>query len=242
MFSATRHPAAWLRQTACVRLYTSHRSAHMQEERQHPIDPQPSISADNFILHTPRLTIIPLSAEHRDLFVAYRRRPGMDTYQRWEGATYDASIADDLIANGAARVPPEGGRIQLALLSSSRPETPSSTSDIQQLKEGSEGEPEGKATLVGDMSIKTVSAPTAYELGINVNPTFHGQGYGSEAVGAVTRWLLDRGVHRVQLRCHPENEGTHGIAHKLGFVDEGDEEPELFKGDMVRSRRYAKLR
>lgn len=194
----------------------------------------PPIPSSAFILQTPRLTILPLASEHRDAFVTYRQQPGMDTYQAWNAARV-GTLADELIANRAACVPPDRGRIQLALLSSPQSGPTLST----ETEQPGSGEVDQEGPLLGDMSIKTVTPNSTYELGINVNPAIHGQGYASEAVDAVTSWLLARGC-RVEIRAHEANAGTHALALRLDFIEEGEEEAEI-KGEVVRVRRYAKV-
>jgi RimJ/RimL family protein N-acetyltransferase len=130
----------------------------------------------------------------------------MDTYQGWSASALPA-LFDSLLEH-APTMPPQSGRVQLALLADE---------------------------IVGDMSVK---AGPALDLGINVNPAVHGRGYASEAVGAVTEWLIARG-ERVQISCLEENEATHKLAGKLGFELARTERVEI-KGRMVEVWRYVK--
>lgn len=68
------------------------------------------------------------------------------------------------------------------------------------------------------------------ELGIMIGSLPHqGQGYGRDTLVAVLRHAFDvLGLHRVGLRCHPEN--TRGIAayRAVGFTEVGHEREAVF--------------
>ncbi|MDR8409335.1 GNAT family N-acetyltransferase [Nonomuraea sp. 3-1Str] len=69
-----------------------------------------------------------------------------------------------------------------------------------------------------------VSAPDpwgAVEIGYLVAPWARGKGVATAAVRAVTEWLFDQGVHRVELRVAAENVASLRVALKAGFREEG---------------------
>lgn len=60
------------------------------------------------------------------------------------------------------------------------------------------------------------------ELGYILNPAYHGQGYGSEAAGALVQHALTAGgMHRVVAHCNPENSASWKLLEKIGFRREG---------------------
>ena len=67
------------------------------------------------------------------------------------------------------------------------------------------------------------------ELGYILNPGYQGQGYGSEAAGAlVQRALTDGGMHRVVAHCNPENTASWKLLEKIGFQREGSLRQNVF--------------
>ena len=48
-----------------------------------------------------------------------------------------------------------------------------------------------------------------------------GRGIASTCLGLVTDWAFSRGVERLVLLVHPENEASNRLAEKLGFTREG---------------------
>lgn len=50
-----------------------------------------------------------------------------------------------------------------------------------------------------------------------------GRGLMTRAVRLASRWLLDQGVGRVELRTHPENVASQRVAERAGFTREGRE-------------------
>lgn len=50
----------------------------------------------------------------------------------------------------------------------------------------------------------------------------HGQGYGSEAIGAVCRWAIEElGLHKLEAGCYAGNVGSLKAFEKVGFQVEG---------------------
>ncbi|GAA2270635.1 hypothetical protein GCM10010149_10040 [Nonomuraea roseoviolacea subsp. roseoviolacea] len=61
----------------------------------------------------------------------------------------------------------------------------------------------------------------AVEIGYLVAPWARGKGVATAAVRAVTQWLFDQGVHRVELAAEAENLASLRVALKAGFREEG---------------------
>ena len=61
-----------------------------------------------------------------------------------------------------------------------------------------------------------------YEVGYFVDCDHEGQGYVSEAVRAILKWIFhDLGAHRVSLGCSDANLRSARVAERCGFVLEG---------------------
>ncbi|MER7502617.1 GNAT family N-acetyltransferase [Nonomuraea pusilla] len=59
------------------------------------------------------------------------------------------------------------------------------------------------------------------EIGYLVAPWARGRGVATTAVRAVTEWLIDQGVRRVELQAEVENTASLRVACKAGFHEEG---------------------
>lgn len=61
------------------------------------------------------------------------------------------------------------------------------------------------------------------EVGYWISPWGRGRKYAAEAVVAVSRWALDQGFQRVELKAAVGNTGSHKVAEAAGFAREGTE-------------------
>lgn len=61
------------------------------------------------------------------------------------------------------------------------------------------------------------------EIGYWVSPWGRGRGYATEAVVAVSRWAVDQGFQRVELKAAVGNTGSRKVAEAAGFTPEGTE-------------------
>lgn len=61
------------------------------------------------------------------------------------------------------------------------------------------------------------------EIGYWVSPWGRGRGYATEAVVAVSRWALDQGFQRVEIKAAVDNTGSRKVAESAGFTHEGVE-------------------
>ena len=82
-------------------------------------------------------------------------------------------------------------------------------------------EAEARAVLVGHIEARAprgVERGAVFEIGISLFPRERGRGYGSEAVGLLTRYLLDEADgRRVQASTGVENVAMRRVLEKLGF-------------------------
>lgn len=74
---------------------------------------------------------------------------------------------------------------------------------------------------VGSVSVRPPDRWGAVEMGYLVAPAARGRGVATGAVRAVTQWLFDQGVHRVELRVAVENVASLVVAYRAGFHEEG---------------------
>ena len=60
------------------------------------------------------------------------------------------------------------------------------------------------------------------EVGFTLRPEFQGQGYATEAAGALLGYLFGaRAKHRVSARCDPRNAASMAVLERLGMRREG---------------------
>ncbi|WP_116244685.1 GNAT family N-acetyltransferase [Nocardiopsis sp. FIRDI 009] len=78
--------------------------------------------------------------------------------------------------------------------------------------------------LVGSIGLlRTDWAALRTEVGYAVAPWARGRGFAAEAAVAVSRWAIDQGFQRVELKAATGNTGSRRVAEKAGFVLEGVE-------------------
>lgn len=77
--------------------------------------------------------------------------------------------------------------------------------------------------LVGSFGLKhTDWQARVTEVGYLVAPFARGRGVASEALAAISRWVLvEQGFHRLQLTAAVGNLASRRVADKCGFVEEG---------------------
>ncbi|HSG88935.1 MAG TPA: GNAT family protein [Pseudomonadales bacterium] len=81
---------------------------------------------------------------------------------------------------------------------------------------------DGSAVVGGTGAHRIAPEVPACEIGYWVRSRFRGQGYVTEAAGALARYLLDEaGVCRVEMRMHSENLRSRAVPERLGFELEG---------------------
>ncbi len=146
-------------------------------------------------VRTERLILRRFVPEDLPSFVRYRSDPDVARYQSW-AAGYSA---DD-----AARFLEEDRRV-VAL-------TPGSWVQLAAIEIAS-------GALMGDCAVHlSGDQPDSYEIGVTFSPGAQGRGLGSEAVGAVVRWLFGaHGAHRVIGQCDARNHAVQRLFERLGF-------------------------
>jgi len=74
-------------------------------------------------------------------------------------------------------------------------------------------------TVVGDCGVHGwVDDDGALEIGYGLAPPYRGRGYGTEAVGAMTDWLLTQpDVRSVRARTSQDNAPSRRVLEKVGF-------------------------
>jgi RimJ/RimL family protein N-acetyltransferase len=62
------------------------------------------------------------------------------------------------------------------------------------------------------------------EIGLGVYPSFHRQGFATEALIGMWSWVIDQpGVHTLRYTVDPLNEASVGVIRKLGFTHMGQQ-------------------
>lgn len=78
--------------------------------------------------------------------------------------------------------------------------------------------------LMGAVGLVRIGWPAMNtEIGYWAAPWARGRGYLGEAVVAVSRWALDQGFQRIEIKAGTENLPSRRVAEKAGFVFEGVE-------------------
>ena len=79
----------------------------------------------------------------------------------------------------------------------------------------------GVAQLLGSIGLHARVGVGGLEIGYWIHRDHSGQGYATEAAGALTRVAFEvHGVDRVEIHCDPENHGSAAVARKLGYRHE----------------------
>ncbi len=80
----------------------------------------------------------------------------------------------------------------------------------------------GQATLVASGGFMGPPALGSVEVGYSVLPQFQGQGYATEMVGALLGWAVSQpGVSQIVAEVLPDNTASRRVLAKLGFVQIG---------------------
>ena len=78
------------------------------------------------------------------------------------------------------------------------------------------------ATVLGGTGLHTRRGSGVREIGYWIRTSHTGRGLATEATAALTQVAFEtQGVHRVEIRCDPENAASAAIPDKLGFECEG---------------------
>jgi [ribosomal protein S5]-alanine N-acetyltransferase len=88
---------------------------------------------------------------------------------------------------------------------------------------------------IGQMGFKgQPDTDGSVEIGYNVSPTHHNQGYATEAVGALVNWALESGfARRVTAETLASNLASNRVLEKLGLVQFGTRFDAEEGGDLI---------
>jgi RimJ/RimL family protein N-acetyltransferase len=172
-------------------------------------------------LTSARLRLRRFRAEDLDVFVAYRSDAGIARYQSWE-------------------VPyrPSQGRQLLEELEAIHPDTPGEWFQFAVALRATD-------RLVGDCAAHVRADDSRQaEIGFTLAPEHHGQGYATEAVRRLLRYLLvERAKHRVSATCDDRNLRSAAVLERAGMRREGHLlESTWSKGEWTNELVYAVLR
>jgi RimJ/RimL family protein N-acetyltransferase len=159
------------------------------------------VDADFDRLLTERLVIRRFVASDAEPFARYRSLPDVARFQSWE-APYSVERARVFVDWMATHHPDERGEwYQFAIATRADP-----------------------TTLIGDCAFHGRAAePMIADIGYTMDPAFQGNGYATEAVGELVRYLIeDRGKHKVCADCDTRNEGSWKLLERLAFRREGE--------------------
>jgi RimJ/RimL family protein N-acetyltransferase len=174
-----------------------------------------------FPMETLRLILRPFEDRDVKAFAEYRSDPGVARYQSWE-APYPEDKAARFINSIRSQSPGIPGLwYQVA---------------VQHKQDGS---------LIGDVAFQILEEDSRQaEIGFTLARAYQGQGFGSEAVGALLHYLFhEYNLHRVRANCDPENAASGRLLQRIGMRHEGRFIESLwFKGRWSSEDWYAILR
>jgi RimJ/RimL family protein N-acetyltransferase len=145
-------------------------------------------------LETDRLTLRRSRPEDHETISAYRSDPAVHRYQGWERT--DAEGIRGQIEEMSRRLPGQpGGWVQLSVVDR---ET---------------------GRLIGDVGLSPVDdEPGVIEIGYTIAPVFQGQGYATEAVGALIAYAVSTlGADIVRAYASAKNLPSIRVAQKVGM-------------------------
>jgi len=151
-------------------------------------------------LLTPRLVLRRFTSADASRLAAYRSMPEVARFQGWD-APYPAERAEAFVAWLSEHHPDEPGEwYQVAI-----------------------AEREDPDRLIGDCGIRPrADEPAIVDIGFTLDPSVHGRGYATEAIGEMVRYLFeDRRKHKACADCDARNEASWRLMERLGFRREG---------------------
>lgn len=161
-------------------------------------------------LLTERLVIRRFTTADAEAFARYRSIPAVARYQSWE-APYSLDRARSFVGWMESHYPDERGEwYQLAIATRDDP-----------------------GTLIGDCAFQARAAePLIADIGYSLDPAVQGNGYGTEAITELVRYLFeDRTKHKVCADCDIRNEPSWKLLERVGFRREGEMHEAFWDGD-----------
>jgi RimJ/RimL family protein N-acetyltransferase len=143
---------------------------------------------------TPRLRLRRSRPEDAETISAYRSDPQVHRYQGWE------------------RTDPDGVRGEIEEMAKRAPGAPGGWTQLS-VEDRESGQ------LVGDVGLSPAEEePGVIKVGYTMSPAFQGQGYATEAVGALIAYAFDTlGVDVVRAYASSENLASIRVAEKVGM-------------------------
>ena len=182
-----------------------------------PTDAAATDSAAGFSqLVTERLLIRAMRTDDAPALAAYRNDSETARYQDW-AMPFSADDAARFVEKQMATVwPLNGDWVQLAVARDGR--------------------------MIGDIAVCRSSDGMQAQIGYTLAPAHRGEGFATEAVGAVIDLLFAEGVHRVWATLDPENIASARVLERLGFRFEGrSAHAAHVRGEWCDDLRYALL-
>jgi ribosomal-protein-alanine N-acetyltransferase len=153
-------------------------------------------------LHTDRLVLEPLRADHVSAVLAYyvRNRAHLEPWEpKRDESFYTLSGQEAQVARSITEAQQDFGATFVAF-------------------------ERGSAEITAIVSLSNIRRRViqAATIGYSVDANRQGRGYATEAAGAVVRYAFDvLNLHRLETSYHPANERSGRVLRKLGFVVEG---------------------
>ena len=170
-------------------------------------------------LHTSRLLLRPFTQADTDAIFALHSNP--DILRYWDSPPYTDYTQAERFISGCTRIEQEGRGVRLAIERST---------DV---------------TFIGWCGFSNWN-PEYRSAGIGycLNDTAWGQGFATEAAGAVLQWAFETlDLNRVQSEADTRNIASARVLEKLGFLREGTlREDCIVNGDVSDSWVYGLLR
>ena len=153
-----------------------------------------------------------------DRLVEYRNEPGVARFQEWELPFTDEMGTQLIEKQEMLDGPTDGTWVQLAV--------------------------ELRGTVIGDVAVGVRDGGRQTTIGYSISTYAQGNGYATEAVGAVIDALFDLAdVHRIVASIDPENGASRRVLEKLGFRFEGRSPSSAFvRGAWVDDDHFALLK
>jgi len=167
-------------------------------------------------LSTPRLMLRALRPADALIQLAYRNDPAVYRYQDWEVPVSLARIEAFVAEQSAVTGPRAGEWVQIGV--------------------------DRAGELIGDLAVGLDATGKLAMIGYTLRAERQGQGYATEAVGALIDALFAAGLHRVAATLDPNNTPSAMLLERLGFRYEGRAVQAAYvRGEWEDDDRYAVL-
>lgn len=178
------------------------------------------VTTPDYPIRTKRLALRPFETRDADAVLAYHSLPEVSQYQFWSPRSRPEVEVKVAAWGKQHSIAQEGDAVVLAVVLA------------------------GSSQLIGDIMLSLNSGEARQgEIGYSFNPDYSGQGYATEAVGALVDWGFDAlGLHRILARCDARNERSWKLVERMNFRREAHfREHAKFKGGWDEEYYYAIL-